>query len=169
MHTFSSQVTRLTRAWVLARIVVAPPSSFVKCLWGVFVWGGCCSCRVCVCWGCCSLSVCVCVCVCDLLIFSHLLFTGDPPRISGPGLPLVHTTPVHTCSYEYLLFTGDPPRVAGPGLPLVPPRLQLVLRVALASGGGQGVGHALRRIVRSKHTARPGLTLNPLLYHVCGG
>jgi len=42
------------------------PSSVVKCLWGLFVWGlGCCSCRVCVCVcrcrGCCSLSVCVCV------------------------------------------------------------------------------------------------------------
>jgi len=48
--------------------VVAPPSSVVKCLWEVFVWGfgvlflSC----VCVCvgvGGCCSLSVCVCMCV----------------------------------------------------------------------------------------------------------
>ena len=28
-----------TRAWEVARTVVAPPSSVVKCLWGVFVWG----------------------------------------------------------------------------------------------------------------------------------
>ena len=55
--------------------VVAPPSSVVKCLWGVFVWGFgvlflSCVC-VCRCRGSCSLSVCVCVCVCvcDLLIF----------------------------------------------------------------------------------------------------
>jgi len=39
--------------------VVAPPSSVVKCLWEVFLWGfgvlfsSC----VCVCRGCCSLSV----------------------------------------------------------------------------------------------------------------
>jgi len=51
--------------------VVAPHSSVVQCLWGVFVWGfgvlflSC----VCVCRGCCSLSMCV--CVFDLLIFLH--------------------------------------------------------------------------------------------------
>jgi len=28
-----------TRAWEVARTVVAPPSSVVKCLWGVFIWG----------------------------------------------------------------------------------------------------------------------------------
>jgi len=28
-----------TRAWEVARTVVAPPSSAAKCLWGVFVWG----------------------------------------------------------------------------------------------------------------------------------
>jgi len=45
----------------VARTVVAPPSSVVKCLWEVFVWGfgllflSC----VCRCRGCCSLSVCV--------------------------------------------------------------------------------------------------------------
>jgi len=55
------------RAWELARTVVAPPSSVVKCLWGVFAWGFgvvflSCVCR-CRCRGCCSLLVCVCVCV----------------------------------------------------------------------------------------------------------
>ena len=52
-----------------ARTVVAAPSSVVKCVWEVFVWGVVlfvCVC-VCCCRGCCSLSVCV--CVCDLLIF----------------------------------------------------------------------------------------------------
>jgi len=47
------------------RTVVAAPSSVVKCLWEVFVWGVVlvvCVC-VCRCRGCCSLSVCVCVCV----------------------------------------------------------------------------------------------------------
>ena len=28
-----------TRAWEVARTAVAPPSSVVKCLWGVLVWG----------------------------------------------------------------------------------------------------------------------------------
>jgi len=28
-----------TRAWKVARTVVAPPSSVVKCMWVVFVWG----------------------------------------------------------------------------------------------------------------------------------
>jgi len=66
-----------TRAWEVARTVAASPSSVVKCLWGVFVWGlGCCSCRVCVCRGCCSLSVCV--CVCDLLLFLHTHFDSKP-------------------------------------------------------------------------------------------
>jgi len=60
-----------TRASEVARTVVAPPSSVVKCLWGVFVWefGVLFLSCVCVCRGCCSPSVCVCVCVCDLLIF----------------------------------------------------------------------------------------------------
>jgi len=58
------------RAWEVARTVVAPPSSIVKCLWGCLFGGlGCCSCRVwvcvCRCRGWCSL------CVCDLLIFLH--------------------------------------------------------------------------------------------------
>jgi len=52
-----------TRAWEVARTVVAAPSSGVKCLWEVFVWGVVlvvCVC-VCRCRGCCSLSGCVCV------------------------------------------------------------------------------------------------------------
>ena len=56
-----------------ARTVVAAPSSVVKCVWEVFVWGVVlfvCVC-VCCCRGCCSLSVCV--CVCDLLIFLLVL------------------------------------------------------------------------------------------------
>ena len=28
-----------SRAWEVARIVVAPPSSVVKCVWEVFAWG----------------------------------------------------------------------------------------------------------------------------------
>jgi len=30
-----------TRAWEVARTVVAPPLSVVNCLWEVFVWGSC--------------------------------------------------------------------------------------------------------------------------------
>jgi len=30
-----------TRAWELARTVVAPPLSVVKCLWELFVWRSC--------------------------------------------------------------------------------------------------------------------------------
>ena len=59
-----------TRAWEVARTVVAPPSSVVKCSWEVFVWG----CGV-LFLSCVSVSgvlfsvgVCV-VCVCDMLIF----------------------------------------------------------------------------------------------------
>ena len=75
-----------TPAWEVARTVVAQPSSVVKCLWEVFVWGFgvlflSCAC-VCRCRGCCSLSV----CVCDLLIFLHKL-----PLLSNasmlPSLP----------------------------------------------------------------------------------
>ena len=43
-----------TRAWDVARTVVAPPSSVVKCLWEVFVWGV-------------VLVVCVCVSVSGVL------------------------------------------------------------------------------------------------------
>jgi len=62
-----------TRAWEVARTVVAAPSSVVKCLWEVFVRGVVlvvCVC-VCRCRGRCSLSVCV--CVCDLLIIYLIL------------------------------------------------------------------------------------------------
>ena len=65
--TWSSSARPPTRAWEVARTVVAAPSSVVKCSWELFVWGVVlvvCVC-VCRCRGCCSLSV----CVCDLLIF----------------------------------------------------------------------------------------------------
>ena len=64
-----------TRAREVARTVVAPPSSVVKCLWEVS-FGGLrrCSFRVCVYRACYSLSV----CVCNLLIFepSAVLCSG---------------------------------------------------------------------------------------------
>jgi len=74
-----------TQAWEVARTVVAPPSSVVKCLWGVFVWGfgvlflSC----VCVCVGVggAVLCRCVCVCVCDLLIFLQ----STAPGMSSSG------------------------------------------------------------------------------------
>jgi len=56
-----------TRAWEVARTVVAPPSSVTKCLWGgvrLGVWGV--VLVVCVCVG--GVDLCRCVCVCDLLI-----------------------------------------------------------------------------------------------------
>ena len=59
-----------TRAWEVARTVVAPPSSVVKCLWEVFVWGVVlvvCVC-VCVCVSVSGVLFSVGVCVCDLLI-----------------------------------------------------------------------------------------------------
>jgi len=56
-----------TRAWEVARTVVAPPLSVVKCLWEVFVWG---SCRARVCAGVGGVLS-VGVCACDLLIVVH--------------------------------------------------------------------------------------------------
>ena len=56
-----------TRAWEVARTVVAPPSSGVKCLWEVFVWGV--VLVVCVCVSVSGVLFSVGVCVCDLLIF----------------------------------------------------------------------------------------------------
>jgi len=58
-----ASATRLSVSSV-ARTVVAPPSSVVKCLWVMFVWGVVLVVCVCRCRGWCSLSVCVCVCVC---------------------------------------------------------------------------------------------------------
>ena len=56
---FSSLVT-CCQAWEAARTVVAPPSSVVKCLWLVFVWGfG----VMCVCVGVGGVVLCRCVCV----------------------------------------------------------------------------------------------------------
>jgi len=56
-----------TRAWEVARTVVAPPSSVVKCLWEVFVWGV--VLVVCVCVSVLGVLFSVGVCACDLLIF----------------------------------------------------------------------------------------------------
>jgi len=61
-----------TRAWEVARTVVAPPLSVVKCLWEVFVWG---SCRARVCAGVGGVF-CRCVlCACDLLIVLRIPVT----------------------------------------------------------------------------------------------
>jgi len=66
-HTEEDQFTAArppTRTWEVARTVVAPPSSVVKCLWGgvrLGVWGlvlVVCVSRVLF-----SVGVCVCVCV----------------------------------------------------------------------------------------------------------
>ena len=51
----------------MARTVDAPPSSVVKCLWGVFVWGSGVLFWSCVCVS--GVLFSVGVCVCDLLIF----------------------------------------------------------------------------------------------------
>jgi len=52
-----------TRAWEVARTIVALPSSVVKCLWGVFVWGFGVLFLSCVCVSGVLFSVGVCVCV----------------------------------------------------------------------------------------------------------
>jgi len=63
-HTVLTQTNTCTSQ--VARTVVAPPSSVVKCLWGVFVWGVGVLFLSCVCVGVgrLVLSMCVCVCVC---------------------------------------------------------------------------------------------------------
>jgi len=114
-----------TRAWEVARTVVAPPSSVVKCLWEVFVWG----------FGALFLS-CVCVsrvlfsvgvCICDLLIFLHapppLVFTGlRVPLICGKYL-VPRALPIHineSCCVITMLFTRFPPPVfTGLRVPLI--------------------------------------------------
>ena len=67
-----------SRAWEVARTVVAPPSSVVNCLWEVFVWGFGVLFLSC---ACVSVSggvvLCRCVCVCDLLGHRDRLFTED--------------------------------------------------------------------------------------------
>jgi len=79
--------------WEVARTVVAPPSSVVKCLWEVFV-------REC---GVLFLSCCVCVsvsgvlfsfsvCVCDLLILSTR--SSGPTILSWRALVLIY---IHRC------------------------------------------------------------------------
>jgi len=60
------------RAWEVARTVVAPSLSVVKCLWEVFVWG---SCRARVCAGVGGVFSVGVLCACDLLIFLHQLST----------------------------------------------------------------------------------------------
>jgi len=57
--------------------VVAPPSSVVKCLWEVFVWGD--VLVVCVCVSVSGVLFSVGVCVCDLLIFLPSESAGAPP------------------------------------------------------------------------------------------
>ena len=56
-----------TRACEVTRTVVAPPSSAIQCLWGVFVWGFGVLFLSCVCVSVSgvlfSVGVCVCVCV----------------------------------------------------------------------------------------------------------
>ena len=56
------------RAWEVARTVIAPPSSVVKCLWEVFVWGFGVLFVSCVCVSVSGVLFSVGVCVCDLLI-----------------------------------------------------------------------------------------------------
>ena len=81
----------------MARTVVAPPSSIVKCLWEVFVGGfgvlfwSC----VCVCVGVVVLCRCVCVCLltCDVSLQeqapSGLIPRGQPEVAAALGLTLV--------------------------------------------------------------------------------
>jgi len=66
-----------TRAWEVARTVVAPPSSVVKCLWEVFVWGVVLVVCVRVSVSGMLFSVGVCVCVRDLLIFLQIRGTVE--------------------------------------------------------------------------------------------
>jgi len=54
-----------------ARTVVAPPSSVVKCLWEVFVWGFGVLFLSCACVSMLGVLFSVGVCVCDLLIYLH--------------------------------------------------------------------------------------------------
>ena len=82
----------------MARTVVAPPLSVVKCLSEVCVWGFgvlflSCAC-VCRCRGCCSLSVCVCVWPVDL-------FTPFPQALLAGLRELVHSY-LFTASYSHL-------------------------------------------------------------------
>jgi len=63
------EASREEPAWEVARTVVAPPSSVVKCAWEVFAWGFGVLLLSCVCVSGVLFSVGVCVCVCDLFIF----------------------------------------------------------------------------------------------------
>jgi len=66
-----------SQAWEAARTVVAPPSSVVKCVWGVFVWGfwGVVL-VVCVCVDVGGVVLCVCVCVTCWSFYTSFAFTG---------------------------------------------------------------------------------------------
>jgi len=63
IHTAPRSARPPTRAWEVARTVVAPPSSVVKCLWEVFVWGFGVLFLSCVCVGVGGVVLCRCVCV----------------------------------------------------------------------------------------------------------
>jgi len=87
----------------VARTVVAPPSSVVQCLWGVFVWGVGVLFVSCVCVSVTGVlfSVGVCVCVYDLLIFLLQIHTvsasAAPPAVLArierrPTTPRVNPT-----------------------------------------------------------------------------
>jgi len=75
--------------------VYPPPSSVVKCLWGVFVWGV--VLVVCVCVSVSGVLFSVGVCVCDLLIFLQTVYEMDDkpsalryPRGSALGLDVLN-------------------------------------------------------------------------------
>ena len=68
-----------TRAWEVARTVVAPPSSNVKCLWEVFVWGFGVLFLSCVFVSVSGVLLSVGVCVCELLIFLQVMQSRHHP------------------------------------------------------------------------------------------
>ena len=127
-----------------AGIIVAPPSSVVKCLWEVFIWGFGVLFLSCVCGrcrGCCSLSV----CVCGLFL---LIFFYRPGRASGasgaassalftpPGF--IHTSrrPVDTCVPVHSVIQMSTPlqtRPSPPALVFPPKNNRTVNRAASAS------------------------------------
>jgi len=102
-----------TRAWEVARTVVAPPLSVVKCLWEVFVWG---SCRARVCAGVGGVLLCRCVrCACDLLIVLYIylylylylsIYSIAPASCAPFG---VSSIPIYIYIYIYMLTSARPP------------------------------------------------------------
>jgi len=109
-----------TRAWEVARTVVAAPSSVVKCVWEVFVWGVVLVVCVCV-----SLSggvvLCRCVCVCDLLIFYRV----NPRSTSTPT----------SCSVEFLCLRC-PVRLSNPQAVSLIQHVLITLVLRLIMNGG---------------------------------